>query len=153
MRVSTIIIAVALFMGSQLATARAQSDNLIVPGVRIGPVMLAMTETAIYKMLGDPTRTMTQGVDMGRGIQYVYPTLSVVVNKVTHRVTSVVTIDQKYSTANGIKVGSSSLAVSTKLGIPPGDCQGMCDYNYHGIGMGINPDGRVRAIWIIPASR
>jgi hypothetical protein len=139
----------ALFVGLQSTTAAAKNDNLIVPGVRIGPVSLGMSDADLYKMLGDPTQTMTEGVDMGRAIQYVFPKLSIVVSKATHRVTQVTTLDPGYSTADGIKVGSSGLAVSTKLGIPPGRCEGGCDYNYpNGISLGINSEGRVRAIWI-----
>src|ERR1700730_6859535 len=140
----------ALFVGLQSTTVAAKDGNLIVPGVRIGPISLGMSDADVYKILGDPTQTMTEGVDMGRAIQYVFPKLTVVVSRATHKVTSVITLDPGYSTAEGIKVGSSGLAVSTKLGIPPGPCEGGCNYNYpNGISLGINPDGRVRAIWII----
>ena len=139
----------ALFVGLQSTTAAAKNDNLIVPGVRIGPVSLGMSDADAYKLLGDPIRTMTEGVDMGRAIQYDFPKLSIVVSRSTHRITQVTTLDTGYATADGIRVGSSGLAVSTKLGIPPGPCQGGCNYNYpSGISLGINSEGRVRAIWI-----
>jgi hypothetical protein len=150
MKYSGLVFALAaLFVGLQSTTAAAKNDTLIVPGVRIGPVNLGMSDADVYGLLGDPTQTMTEGVDMGRAIAYVFPKLTVVVSKATHKVTQVTTLDPGYATADGIKVGSSGLAVSTKLGIPPGRCQGGCNYDYpNGISLGINSDGRVRAIWI-----
>jgi hypothetical protein len=93
------------------------NDNLIVPGERIGPVFLGMTEQQLYHKLGEPTTTMTAPGT----VNYAYPTtqLSVSVDAVTHKVWEI-DLDTaegttRYSTAEGIKAGSSSLAVRTQL--------------------------------------
>lgn len=142
----------ALFAGLQPAAAQTHNDNLIVPGVRIGPVSLGMSEANLYKTLGDPTSTQINNA--AQVINYNYPGLGVSVDRVAHKVTQVTSLDQKYSTAEGIKVGSSGLAVSAKIGIPSGDCQGMCNYSYpNGMFLGTNEDGSVRAIWVVPRAR
>lgn len=153
-QLSLLIAAAVLFAALQPTTAKAKNDNLIVPGVRIGPVSLGMTDADVYKTLGEPTSTLTVGSADG-GINYYWGNLySVHVDKDTHRVTQVTTSDQKYSTTEGIKVGSSLLAVSVKLRIPLGHCSGMCDYNVgHGMYFGTNENGGIRAIWIVPVTR
>jgi hypothetical protein len=139
----------ALFVGLQSTTAHAKNDNLIVPGVRIGPVRIGMTDADLYKILGDPTQTLTTGSVDG-GITYFWGNSLVVhVDKDTHRVVQVTTNNPKYSTADGIKVGSSGLAISTKLGIPAGNCQVRCDYYYpNRILLHINPNGSVGLITV-----
>jgi len=53
----------------------AVNDNLIVPGQRIGPVFLGMTEQQLYHKLGEPTSTLTAPGT----VNYLYPTLQVCV--------------------------------------------------------------------------
>jgi hypothetical protein len=88
------------------------NDNLIVPGERIGPVFLGMTETQLYKKLGEPSQTNAAPTH----VAYVYPTLVVEIDTGTHKVWYVGnTSNSGYSTAEGIKIGSSGLAVRTQL--------------------------------------
>jgi hypothetical protein len=126
--------------------ARAQDDSVIEPGVRLGPVHLGITDVELYRLLGDPKSTRTNG---SISMNYIYSKFQVSVDTDTHRVIQVTTDDPAYSTAEGIRVGSSGLAVAAKLGTPPGPCDGGCNYTYpNGLALGINADGSVRAIWV-----
>ena len=86
-------------------------DNLVVPGQRIGPVFLGMTEQQLYKKLGEPDQTMTASGT----VNYTYPTLQVCVDAVSHRVWEIDAHTSKYSTAEGITIQSSGLAVRARL--------------------------------------
>lgn len=139
------ILAAAVFMAAASA-ARAQDDSMIVPGVSMAGVHLGITDVELYRLLGDPKSTQTNG---NISMNYDYSRFQVSVAIDTHKVIQVTTEDPSYSTAEGIKVGSSGLAVAAKLGTPPGPCQGGCDYTYpNGLALGIKEDGSVRAIWI-----
>jgi hypothetical protein len=139
------ILAMAILLAAG-ATARAQTDSSIVPGVSLGSIHLGITDIELYRLLGDPKSTTTNG-DIS--MNYDYSRFQVSVSPDTHKVIEVTTEDPSYSTAEGIRVGSSGLAVAAKLGIPPGPCQGGCNYTYpNGLALGINPDGSVRAIWV-----
>ena len=56
MRKRMIAGAASLILGAALVGGVAASDNLIVPGARLGPVKLASTVDEIVKMLGRPDR-------------------------------------------------------------------------------------------------
>jgi hypothetical protein len=132
--------------------AQAQNDNLIVPGVRLGPVHLGITDVELYRLLGDPAETIQ---DRNLGMIYHYSKVNVIVSANTHRVTRVGTSDPDYSTVEGIRVGSSGLAVGVKLGIPPGPCDpDGCNYWYpSGLSLNVTGTGSVRAISVAPAAR
>jgi hypothetical protein len=95
-----------------VARLMAIDDKLIVPGERIGPIFIGMTETNLYKKLGNPSTTV-RGSD-GTWIRYGYNNsgLSTQVNPSTHKVNVVDNYQQTYfpySTREGITVGSSEL--------------------------------------------
>jgi len=96
------------------AQSRA-SDHLIVPGERIGPIFIGMTETQLYQKLGNPSNTV-RGSN-GAWILYEYKNLglSTIVNPYTHKVNTVqiTQSDSPYSTREGITGGSSELQVQT----------------------------------------
>ncbi len=99
------------------------NDNLIVPGERIGPVFIGMTETQLYKKLGNPSTT-TRGND-DTWIRYEYDSLvlGIQVNPSTHKVNYIDNYffggnrgnveNFPYSTREGITVGSSELQIQT----------------------------------------
>jgi hypothetical protein len=101
----------------------AANDNLIVPGERIGPVFIGMTETQLYQKLGNPSTT-TRGDD-GTWVRYEYDSLvlGLQVNPSTHKVNYVDNYffggnrgnveNFPYSTREGITVGSSELQIQT----------------------------------------
>ena len=103
-----------------VARLMAVNDNLIVPGERIGPIFIGMTETQLYQKLGNPSKTV-RGKD-GTWIAYEYGSLglSSQVDPATHKVNVVDNYsffgDHKtvlYYTREGIKAGSSELQVQT----------------------------------------
>ena len=99
----------------------AVNDNLIVPGERIGPVFIGMTETQLYQKLGNPSTT-TRGDD-GTWVRYEYDSLvlGIQVNPSTHKVNYVDNYffggnrgnveNFPYATSEGITVGSSELQI------------------------------------------
>jgi len=94
-----------------VARLMAINDNTIVPGDRIGQVFLGMTEDQLYKRLGEPSKTQTSSGN----VDYVYPSLNVNVDAITHKVWEIDTQDPAYSTVEGISIGSSGLALRTKI--------------------------------------
>jgi len=146
-----VLVLVALFAGIQPTTAQAPNDKQIVPGIRVGPVSVGMSDADLYKVLGDPTDTDT--LHYRPSIAYRYTSFFVIVNRDSHKVTQIATSDPSYSTAEGIKAGSSGLGVSVKYGVP-GPCSPVygCNYNYpNGISLGINPNGSVSSISVYQA--
>ena len=93
------------------------SDNLIVPGDRVGPVFLGMLDTDLYKRMGEPNRSFTyqEGETAGTTV-YTYGGLSVYVFP-DHRVRYVY-IGSGYRTQEGAALGTSQLALRAELGEP-----------------------------------
>src|ERR1019366_7373126 len=94
-----------------VARLMAINDNTIVPGDRIGQVFLGMTEDQLYQRLGEPSKTQTSSGN----VDYVYPSLNVNVDAITHKVWEIDTQNPAYSTVEGISIGSSGLALRTKI--------------------------------------
>ena len=94
-----------------VARLMAINDNTIVPGDRIGQVFLGMTEDQLYQRLGEPSKTQTAPGTVG----YAYPSLNVQVDAITHKVWEIDTYNPAYSTVEGISIGSSGLALRTKI--------------------------------------
>ena len=108
-----IILAVALGISISSA-AFAQDDKLIVPGSRVGPAQLGMTEGALYKLLGGP-----EGISSAPGsISYIYfhSGVYVHIDTLTHKVFEIdVGQNTDFQTAEGIKVGLTAETVKTAL--------------------------------------
>jgi hypothetical protein len=124
-------------------------DNLIVSGQRIGPISLGMTAAQLLQALGEPDRVdnYTAGADR-RMMQTLWfgsfevhmPTLN------PQRVTSVRTTDGRYATAQGLRVGSSTLSFSGSLGAP-GMIRAQNDWCYvSGLEALFDKDGRATAL-------
>lgn len=100
-------------LDAQSRASAGASDHLIVPGERIGPIFIGMTETQLYQRLGDPSETV-RGND-GTWIEYDYNNLglSIYADPATHKVYTIGTQgdNSPYSTREGIRVGSSELQV------------------------------------------
>jgi len=103
-----------------VARLMAVNDNLIVPGERMGPIFIGMTETELYQKLGNPSKTVRG--QAGTWIAYEYGSigLSSQVDPATHRVNVVDNFgfygEHKvipYHTEEGITLGSSELRVQT----------------------------------------
>jgi hypothetical protein len=89
-------------------------DQTIVPGSRVGPISLGMTEAQLLDAVGAPTTSFV-GDD---GKQHRYETLGL--NAYVHggRVDMVGVFGTSYATTDGIRVGSSELEVTARLGEP-----------------------------------
>ncbi len=81
-------------------------DTKIIPGQRVGPVSLGMSETELYRTMGEPRKTNT----FSWGTSYEFEGLYATVYNSTHRVHIVGPISHSYSTPEGIHLGSSELA-------------------------------------------
>src|SRR6266480_3999436 len=68
----------------EVAILMSINDNLIVPGDRVGPVFLGMTEADLFKKLGDPSKTVRG--DSGEWIWYTWGELQVEVTPSIHKV-------------------------------------------------------------------
>jgi hypothetical protein len=98
------------------ASLMAINDNLIVPGERIGPIFIGMTEAELYRKMGDPSKTV-RGND-GTWLRYWYDTahLSVQVNPSTHKVNVIDNYQEEYfpyATREGVTIGWTELHLQT----------------------------------------
>jgi hypothetical protein len=96
------------------------SDHLIVPGKRIGPVALGMSDQALFKLkVPDTTRVG------GSLMWYFYSGLmKVVVDQNTHTVVCIeVYRDSSYHAVAGLRIGSSLIDIEKAMG-PPAAIQG-----------------------------
>jgi hypothetical protein len=82
-----------------------------VPGPGIGPISRGMTAAELYRILGNPIQI--RGSEL-----YIFSALAVAITDSSDRVSGVGTGDKKYSTREGLRVGSSALEVRAKLGRP-----------------------------------
>jgi hypothetical protein len=138
------------------ASMMAINDNLIVPGERIGPIFIGMTEAELYKKMGDPSRTVRG--DDGTWLRYRYDSthLSVQVNPSTHKVNVIdnYQIDYfPYATREGVAIGWSELHLQT---LPwtlawkkhhPDPQQPCWTFQYTGIRIG-SCDGKIVSITV-----
>jgi hypothetical protein len=142
-----------------IARLMATDDNVIVPGERIGPVFLGMTDADLYKKFGNPLESKQTGTGFAA---YFYSTFMVYVGVSTHKVASITTPVGStagysgYATREGIKVGSSALEVQAKLPQSTlnldSPAPGYSRYNYQtGMVLSLDPSGKVVNIEVIPA--
>jgi hypothetical protein len=132
-----------------VARLMAVNDNLIVPGERIGPVFLGMTEEQLYKKFGEPSNILT--TLQSEDIRYQYSTFDANVNKATHKVWSIITSNSGFHTAEGIKPGSSVMETQIKLGGSFGGPNTCINYNGRGLTSFIGNDGNrisTLSVWI-----
>ena len=125
--------------------AQAQNDNLIVASVRIGEARIGMTEADIYRILGEPKSSFI-GAET---TLYTYPNFDVYVDKRSHRVYRLITASSLYATKDNIKVGSSMLEVTAKLGTHAGCNFSRCTYGYKGLSVGTSTSAIGEVIWVI----
>jgi hypothetical protein len=98
------------------ASLMAINDNLIVPGERIGPIFIGMTETELYRKMGDPSKTVRG--DDGTWLRYWYDSahLSAQVNPSTHKVNVIDNYQEEYfpyATREGVAIGWTELHLQT----------------------------------------
>ncbi len=144
----------AICAGVQQTVAQTQNDNLIVPGVRIGPAELGMSEVAVFKKFGSTGRESFENNDTI--VHLFYSAFIVTIDRQIDKVVQISTSDPRYSTANGIKVGISNLVATKKLGIPTGDCDRRIGCNYWfkgGLWLDVKGDQSIQTISVLPAAQ
>ena len=103
-----------------------KDDNLIVPGWRVGKVYLGMTSRELVASMGEPSSTKP-----GETLTHFFwknAELGASLNKKADRVDSIMFEDERYKTAEGIRVGLSELSVVAKLGQPQASGDGYHCY-------------------------
>ena len=99
-------------------SALAQSDNVIVPGVRVGPVAIGMSPDQVAQVFGSPSRRQIEGNPPVNIIHH-YPDLMVSYRAgVAPRVFSLYTQSSRWVTDKGIRVGNSGSSVPQAHGAP-----------------------------------
>jgi hypothetical protein len=105
-------------------------DQLIIPGYRVGPIALGVTETQLLEVLGDPT-------DYNQGNTTVHywwkGKINVVLKKIggVARVVRINVEDESYEMNSGIGVGSSILEMRARLGEPTSQSAPDADNGYY----------------------
>lgn len=113
----------------------AVKDTVIMPGQRIGPVFIGMTEAELYDHLGSPAQTV-HGDDSSR-VDYDWSDIGVGVNTRKHVVVSVYATGTRYATAGGVTVGTTELELMARLGAPSATAQADFDVTHYCFGKGL----------------
>jgi len=112
------LIVAAALMGTALAAptlaATAPRDRLIVPGMRVGPVALGMSLAEMNTSVGIPGQVQQQGP----ATIYAWGDLAAEIDEKSAQVDLITVNDNRYETADHIRVGLAALAVVTVLGDP-----------------------------------
>jgi outer membrane protein assembly factor BamE (lipoprotein component of BamABCDE complex) len=148
------------YSDQSIARLMAVNDALVVPGERIGPVFVGMTETQLYQKLGEPSASVRG--NNGIWVQYFYTRLGlgVQVNPKTHKVNVVDSngvppesqaIERfPYETKEGISLNTSELRLATmpwKLVWKRHDFAACWTFQYDGIRIN-TCDGIVTAVTV-----
>ena len=121
----TIAVAVAVM------AAPATSDNLIVPGERVGPIALGMTEAQLAAAMGGPGEVLHQGTVT----TYSWGQVAAEIADSSPGVDLITVNDQRFDTPGHIHVGLAAPAVPAVLGQPnkKTSTQGLDTFDYDGL--------------------
>lgn len=117
-------------------SALPENDQKIVPGQRLGNLVIGMSDRQVYQLLGDPQMT----ADAPRGFTYVYRPAAVSVDtyEATQQVEEIDTYNPAYSTAEGVRVGDTMLSLRSNYGEPDkivAGPDGTSNYCYEKLGL------------------
>jgi hypothetical protein len=157
--------------------ALASSDNLIVPGQRIGPISLGMGMDQVAATLGQPDESRTDYYPNGGAAyntQWWYDSIDMVIGFTTSAAPSVKSVETQlyanrsgltmgntawsdltpghttFQTASGIRLGSSSFDVARTYGAYT-DLSGIImTYDHLGMVFTVTDDHRIYAITVYP---
>jgi len=121
----TIAVAVAVM------AAPATSDNLIVPGERVGPIALGMTEAQLAAAMGGPGEVLHQGTVT----TYSWGQVAAEIGDNSPGVDLITVNDQRFDTPGHIHVGLAAPAVPVVMGQPnkKTSTQGLDTFDYDGL--------------------
>lgn len=132
----------------------AQDATLIVPGESVGKVKLGMTVAQVYGILGEPTEQYPPKNDT---TFYVWEHGYFLVGIDSTGVTRIDVSHSRYATKEGIRVGSTEMAIEAFYGTPssaserPGLQGGVVRFLHYrklGLNFRIEPGGHVSIITI-----
>ena len=111
--------------------APAPRDTLIVPGMRVGPIALGMSQDELNASVGVPGTQRQEGAVATLS----WGEVSAQMGQSPATVDAIVVNDGRYETADHIRVGLSALAAVVVLGQPPNitTVSGIRNYEYDGI--------------------
>lgn len=128
------------------APSVAQSDTLIVPGQRVGPIQFGMQPGDVVRALGQPSKIITPPHG-GLRYDYDYDGRYVIVNFSAvpeTEVYQVITSDPRYATREGIRVGSSGGDVVRAYGRNYSKSSNSVCYAELGFWFGFSPHNNIR---------
>jgi hypothetical protein len=149
-RMEFLLLLLATFIIGLSTSTTAQSDKLIVPGKRIGPVKIGMYREDVISALGKPHNTVHSRGSMGIRDFYLYGKkqghhvgLGVSYNSAPYTVDHLDVSNDTYATSEGIRSGSSIRDAIRIYGSGSQNCfsnVGTCWVSYHiGIEFGYEP--------------
>jgi hypothetical protein len=127
----------ALFLTIALAgsvtAAPAPNDNLIIPGERVGPIALGMTEAQLTAAMGGPGEVLHQGPVT----TYSWGQVTAEIADNSPGVETITVNDQRYDTPGHVRVGLAATAAAAVLGQPnkKTSTQGLDTFDYDGLTM------------------
>ena len=125
----------ALFLTIALAgpvmAAPAPNDNLIVPGERVGPIALGMTEAQLAAAMGGPGEVLHQGPVT----TYSWGQVTAEIADNSPGVETITVNDPRYDTPGHVRVGLAAPAAAAVLGQPnkKTSTQGLDTFDYDGL--------------------
>ena len=109
----------------------APADNLIVPGERVGPIALGMTEAQLATAMGGPGAVQHQGTIT----LYSWGQVTAEIADNSPGVETITVNDPRYDTPGHVHVGLAAPAVTAVLGQPDKktSTQGVDAFDYEGL--------------------
>ena len=114
-----------------VTAAPAATDNLIVPGERVGPIALGMTQPQLAVAMGSPGEVLHQG----GATTYSWGQVAAEIGDNSPGVDLITVNDPRYETPGHIRVGLAALAAAAVLGQPDKktSTQGLDTFDYDGL--------------------
>jgi hypothetical protein len=111
--------------------APATSDNLIVPGERVGAIALGMNQTQLAAAMGGPGEVLHQGA----ATTYSWGQVAAEIGDNSPGVDLITVNDPRYDTPGHVHVGLAAVAVPAVLGQPnkKTSTQGLDTFDYDGL--------------------
>jgi hypothetical protein len=111
--------------------APAATDNLIVPGQRVGPIALGMTQAQLAAAMGSPGEVLHQG----SATTYSWGQVAAEIGDNSPGVDLITVNDPRYDTPGHVHVGLAAPAVAAVLGQPDKktSTQGLDTFDYDGL--------------------
>ncbi len=113
------------------SAATAPRDTVIIPGERVGPIALGMNAAELEASVGVPGTMRKEGTDT----VYAWGEVSAQIGGKSGVVDLITVNDERYETADHLRVGLSALAVVVVLGQPQNVTSppGIRNYEYDGM--------------------